>query len=316
MRAELRLDPCPGIEASSPLRRPAAGQLDRVRTTLGHYLQLTKPGIVFGNLVSVAGGFLLAARGHFSLPLLLAVLAGVALVIASACAFNNVVDRDIDATMKRTRGRVLVRGLVSPAAALVFAIMLGLAGIAVLAEAVSGLAAVLAAAGFAVYIGAYSLYLKRRSPLSTLVGSLSGAMPPVIGYCAVRGQLDAGAALLLLIFSLWQMPHSYAIGILYRDDYAAAGIPVFPVRHGVAATRRHILAYIAAFVPSSAALTLAGYTGYAYLAVVLAAGAYWFSLGLAGPRSGDDRAWARRMFLFSILIVLALNVMMGCNYRL
>jgi protoheme IX farnesyltransferase len=315
-RAETSLDPWPDADASLSDRRPAKGAFDRIRAAAARYVQLSKPGIVFGNLVSTTGGFLLAARGSLNPPLLLATLAGVSLVVASGCAFNNVIDRDIDAAMKRTRGRALARGAVLPGAALVYAVLLAVAGFVVLANAVSGLAVALAAAGFAVYVGVYSLCLKRRSPLSTVVGSLSGATPPVIGYCAASGRLDAGALLLLLIFCLWQMPHSYAIGILYRDDYAAAGVPILPVRCGVATAKRRILAYIVAFVLAATGLTLAGYAGYAFLAASLAMGGWWLHIGLAGWRTSDDRAWARRMFSFSIVVITTLSLMMGCGYRL
>jgi protoheme IX farnesyltransferase len=315
-RAETSLGPWPDADASSSDRRPAKGAFDRIRAAAARYVQLSKPGIVFGNLVSTTGGFLLAARGSLDPPLLLATLAGAALVVASGCAFNNVIDRDIDATMKRTRGRALARGAVSPGAALVYAVLLAAAGFAVLANAVSGLAVALAAAGFAVYVGVYSLCLKRRSSLGAVVGSLSGATPPVIGYCAASGRFDVGAALLLLIFCLWQMPHSYAIGILHRDDYAAAGVPILPVRCGVATAKRRILAYIVAFTFAAAGLTLSGYAGYAYLAASVTMGGCWFAMGLAGWRASDDRAWARKMFGLSIIIVMALSVTMGCDYRL
>ena len=287
----------------------------RIGTAFADYIQLAKPGIIFGNLVSVAGGFFLAAHGQFHLILLLKVFAGVSLVIAGGCAFNNVIDRDIDGKMKRTRKRVLAQGRVSPAMALIYGVALGAGGLGLLYGAVNPLSALLAAIGFVVYVGVYSFYLKRNSTYSTVVGSLSGAMPPVIGYVAISGHFDLGAALLLLTFSLWQMPHSYAIGILYRDDYAAASIPVLPVRHGLKTARRHILAYIAAFVAAASGLTVAGYTGYAYLAVAILGGAYWFSMALPVPEEGDVRRWARRLFGFSILIILALSLLMGIDYR-
>ena len=165
------------------------------------YLLITKPGIIMGNLISVLGGFFLAANGSQSLQLLLMTLMGVSLVIASGCVFNNYIDRDIDGLMERTRNRVLVKGLISPRASLIYASLLGVAGVVLLGQ-INGLAALLGGLGFVVYVGLYSLWLKRRSVYGTLVGSLSGAMPPVIGYCAVRGEFDSGALVLLLIFSL------------------------------------------------------------------------------------------------------------------
>ncbi|MDR3449140.1 MAG: heme o synthase [Alphaproteobacteria bacterium] len=278
------------------------------------YLQLTKPGIIFGNLVSTAGGFFLAARGNISLALLLATMAGVSLVIACGCVFNNYIDRDIDGEMKRTCNRALVQGLIAPSSALVYASILGIAGICVLYFAANPLSAALAVAGLIVYIGFYSLYMKRHSVMGTLVGSLSGAMPPVIGYCAVSDHFDMAAFLLLVIFSLWQMPHSYAIAILYLDDYAAAGIPVLPVKMGVPAAKRHIVLYTAAFSIAALLPTLAGYTGYVYLAGAGLLGGYWLHMALSGFRATDERGWARRMFLFSIIIVMALSLLLSVDF--
>jgi len=228
------------------------------------YLLITKPGIIMGNLISVLGGFFLAANGSQSLQLLLMTLMGVSLVIASGCVFNNYIDRDIDGLMERTRNRVLVKGLISPRASLIYASLLGVAGVVLLGQ-INGLAALLGGLGFVVYVGLYSLWLKRRSVYGTLVGSLSGAMPPVIGYCAVRGEFDSGALVLLLIFSLWQMPHSYAIAIFRLRDYQAAGIPVLPVLRGIRVTKDHMLGYIIAFALAALMLTGTGYAGYGYL---------------------------------------------------
>ena len=213
---------------------------------LKQYLNLAKPGIVFGNLISVTGGFFLASRGDANLALYLATALGVSLVIASGCVFNNYIDRDIDQKMERTRNRVLAQGLVSPAHAIVYACVLGVAGVALLYAATNTLAVMLVLMGFVVYVGLYSLWLKRGSVYGTLVGSLSGAAPPVVGYCAVSNEFDAGAAILLLIFSLWQMPHSYAIAIFRFNDYQAANIPVLPVIKGISAAKRQIVLYIAA----------------------------------------------------------------------
>jgi protoheme IX farnesyltransferase len=298
-------------EIGLPAMESALSKPERELGEAGKYLQLTKPGIVFGNLVSVIGGFLMATRGAFDPGLFARATAGVSLVVACGCVFNNYIDRDIDLKMRRTQKRVLARGLVGTAPALLFGGALGLAGLALLASA-NILSAALGAVGLAIYVGLYSLYLKRRSPLQTLIGSLSGAMPPVIGYCAVSGQFDLGAVLLLLILSLWQMPHSYAIGIVYRDDYAAAGVPVLPVQAGIATARRHILLYIPAFTAAALMLTLCGYTGRAYLLVMTAVGALWMYIGLSTQKA-SDRVWARRMFAFSILAIMVWSLMISID---
>ncbi|MDH1558781.1 heme o synthase [Ectopseudomonas chengduensis] len=281
---------------------------------LKQYLNLAKPGIVFGNLISVTGGFFLASRGDIDLALYFATALGVSLVIASGCVFNNYIDRDIDQKMERTRNRVLAQGLVSPAHAIVYACVLGVAGVALLYAATNTLAVMLVLMGFVVYVGLYSLWLKRGSVYGTLVGSLSGAAPPVVGYCAVSNEFDAGAAILLLIFSLWQMPHSYAIAIFRFNDYQAANIPVLPVIKGISAAKRQIVLYIAAFVVATLMLTLSGYAGYSYFVVAALSGAYWLWMGVSGYKAVDDRVWARKLFTFSIISITMLSVMMSVDF--
>ncbi|MFC3394785.1 heme o synthase [Brenneria rubrifaciens] len=278
------------------------------------YLQVTKPGIIFGNLISVIGGFLLAAQGSIDYPLFLATLAGVSLVVASGCVFNNVIDRDIDKKMERTRNRVLVKGLISLKVTLVYASLLGIAGFTLLYTAANPLAMWLAVMGFVVYVGVYSLYMKRHSVYGTLIGSLSGAAPPVIGYCAVSNQFDAGALILLLIFSLWQMPHSYAIAIFRLKDYQAANIPVLPVVKGISVAKNHITLYILAFMIATLMLSLGGYAGYKYLVVAAAVSVWWLGMALSGYKNAnDDRVWAKKLFMFSIVAITSLSVMMSVD---
>ncbi|OLO10335.1 protoheme IX farnesyltransferase [Chromohalobacter japonicus] len=279
------------------------------------YVSITKPGIIFGNLISVAGGFFLASQGSVDGVLFLATVIGIALVIASGCVFNNYIDRDIDRLMERTQGRVTVQGLISPGITLAYGSVLGIAGFLILALGTNALATLCALLGFVVYVGLYSLYLKRHSVYGTLVGSLSGAMPPVVGYCAVSGHFDLGALTLLLIFCLWQMPHSYAIAIFRYQDYRAASIPVLPVTRGVRAAKHHIFWYILAFLGATLMLTLGGYAGYGYFAVAAAMGLYWLVMALRGYRTGDDRVWAKKVFIFSIFTITALSIMMSIDFQ-
>jgi protoheme IX farnesyltransferase len=165
-----------------------------------------------------------------------------------------------------------------------YATALGVAGIALLYFAANPLAALLAVLGFMVYVGVYSLYMKRHSVYGTLVGSLSGAAPPVIGYCAVSGQFDSGALILLAIFSLWQMPHSYAIAIFRFKDYQAANIPVLPVVKGIPVAKLHITLYILAFMVPTLMLFLGGYAGYKYLVVATAVSVWWLGMALSATR--------------------------------
>ncbi|AXI02347.1 heme o synthase [Aquirhabdus parva] len=280
-----------------------------------HYLQLTKPGIIFGNLITLIGGFLLASKGNFDPVLFLATAVSVSLIVASGCVFNNYIDRDIDVKMERTKNRALVTGLISPHHALIFASVLGLLGITLLYTMTNLLATLLVVLGFVVYVGFYSLYLKRHSVYGTLVGSISGAMPPVIGYCAVSNQFDLGALILLVIFSIWQMPHSFAIAIYRFQDYAAASIPVLPVKEGILTAKKHIVGWIIAYTLATLSLTIAGYTGYVYFVAAAIMGLYWLYLAIKGFSVSDDQVWAKKLFLVSVIIITILSVLMAVDYQ-
>jgi protoheme IX farnesyltransferase len=283
--------------------------------SLKHFIQITKPGIIFGNVLSVAGGFFLASKGHVDIGLFLAAVIGTSLVVASGCVFNNCIDRDIDVKMERTKNRVLVQGLVSVKLALIYATVLGILGVGLLYTRANALAALFAVIGFVIYVGFYSLYLKRKSVHGTLVGSLSGAMPPVIGYVAVSNTFDLAALTLLVMFSLWQMPHSYAIAIFRFNDYRAASIPVLPVKRGIRVAKRHILIYILAFLLATLMLTFGGYAGLNYLAVAAAMGMYWLYMAWTGYKAKDDTVWARKLFVFSIFTITALSVAMSLDFQ-
>ena len=283
--------------------------------SLKHFIQITKPGIIFGNVLSVAGGFFLASKGHVDFGLFLIAMIGTSLVVASGCVFNNCIDRDIDLKMERTKNRVLVQGLVSVKLALAYATVLGVVGVGLLYFKANPLAALFAVIGFVIYVGFYSLYLKRKSVHGTLVGSLSGAMPPVIGYVAVSNSFDLAALTLLVMFSLWQMPHSYAIAIFRFNDYLAASIPVLPVKRGIRVAKRHILIYILAFLLATMMLTFGGYAGLNYLAVAAAMGMYWLYMAWTGYKAKDDTVWARKLFVFSIFTITALSVAMSLDFQ-
>ncbi|MGP1924187.1 MAG: heme o synthase [Arsenophonus sp. NEOnobi-MAG3] len=278
------------------------------------YLLVTKPGIIFGNLISVIGGFLLAAKGVIDYPLFISTLLGVSLLVASGCVFNNYIDRDIDRMMERTKNRPLVKGFIAPKFCLTYASILGIAGIALLYIATNALAALLAIIGFIIYVSIYSLYMKRKSVYAALIGSLSGAAPPVIGYCAMANQFDLGALILLLIFSLWQMPHSYAIAIFHFKDYQTANIPVLPVIKGILVAKTHIFLYILAFIVATIMLTISGYAGYNYLIVATVVSLWWLGMAISGFKNqNDDRLWAKKLFIFSIVVITSLSIMMSID---
>lgn len=278
-----------------------------------HYLQVVKPGIILGNMISAAGGFFLASRGEVDAGLMFSAITGTSLVVASACVCNNCVDRNLDRKMVRTRTRALARGSMSPKTAGLYASLLGLGGAGLLWTHTNLLCLAIVLAGFTIYVGVYSLVLKPTSVHSTWIGSLAGATPPLAGYCAVTGRLDPGALMLLLIFCLWQIPHSYAIALFRVDDYTAAAIPILPVRKGVAAAQKHIVGHIVAFMAAAPMLTVGGYAGYSYLVVAVASGLLWLLMALSGQKSSDHRIWARKLFVFSIAALFALSVMMSID---
>ncbi|HEU4677249.1 MAG TPA: heme o synthase [Candidatus Paceibacterota bacterium] len=281
----------------------------------GIYYRLAKPGIVYGNSFAAAAGFMLAAHGAPNPMLLLLTLVGLGFVIGGACVFNNVIDRDIDVRMERTKGRALVTGQISPLNALVFGAVLSLIGFTFLAVFANVLAFAAAAFGFFAYVVLYSLFAKRGTMYGTEIGSLSGAMPPVVGYAAASGTVDLGAVLLFLILVFWQMPHFFAIALYRKNEYAAAGIPTVPNRKGVLFTKRVMLAYTALFLAALIALYHFGYVGKIFLALMSALGVAWVVMGIRGFRTPDDSRWARRMFRFSLILLVALSMLIAFDAR-
>lgn len=282
-----------------------------------HYFSLIKPGIVAGNLISIIGGFLLASQGNINIVQGLWTALGISLIVASGCVCNNHIDKDIDGKMARTKNRALVKGDISPLQAILYAAALGIVGVIALRQATTyWLPFILVSIGFVIYVGVYSLYMKRHSIYGTIVGSFSGAAPPVVSYCVVTHSFDTGAAILLLIFCLWQIPHSYAIALYRLNDYKMAGIPVLPAVQGVNVTKRHIVIYILLFIIAELMLSFTGYTGKAYLIAALLSGLYWLWLGISGFNATDDRLWARKIFTFSIVIVFILSIMMSVDTQI
>jgi protoheme IX farnesyltransferase len=269
------------------------------------YCLLTKPGIIFGNVVTTAGGMALAARGHLPFYLLLQILLGISLVIGSACIFNNYIDRYADQRMRRTKNRGFAKGSVTAGPALILAVLLGLLGIFLLAFYANLLAAGIALFGFFVYVILYS-WSKYHSIHGTLIGSVAGAVPPVVGYCALSGRLDIGALILFAIVALWQMPHFFAIAIYRLEDYAAASIPVLPLKKGILTTKVHMLLYILAFLIASLLPAAFHYVGYPYLIIALILGLSWLRICIQGFKCEDDAAWARKMFFFSLVVIIGI----------
>lgn len=271
-----------------------------------NYYLITKPGIIFGNLVTLAAGFFLASKGNINFALFFATLIGLALIMASACVFNNFIDRRIDKKMQRTKDRALVTGAISSQHAIIFAIALGILGNIILFFYTNLLTVIVASIGFFIYVVLYSMW-KSRTIYGTAIGSIAGAIPPVVGYCAVSNQFDLGALILFAILVLWQMPHFFSIALYHLDDYKAAHMPLLPIEKGSLRTKIHMLIYILGFIITSVMLTLFHYTGYLYLIVIIPLGLAWLILCLKGFKSSNDQIWGGQMFRLSLIIIMAFS---------
>lgn len=276
------------------------------------YFKLTKPGIIFGNVLTTVGGFLLASRGSIHWGTFLSASLGIALVIASGCVFNNYMDRRIDALMARTKNRALVIGTIPLSHALIFASFLGVLGILLLYFGTNFLTAILGMTGFIFYVFIYG-YFKRHSRYSTLVGSIPGAIPLVVGYCAVTGVFDISALLLFLTMAVWQMPHFYAISIFRHADYKNAHLPVLSVVSAPQVVKKHIIIFAILYVVFIFALLVKGVTGYVFFTVMIILAIYWVIMGLKGFRNKDTVRWARGMFGFSLITLLMFSLMLSLD---
>ncbi|MHC6530071.1 heme o synthase [Vibrio proteolyticus] len=279
---------------------------------LKSYVSLTKPGIIFGNLISVAAGFFLAAKSEPATGSLLAVtMVGVALVIASGCVVNNIFDRDIDFKMARTRNREMVQGKISIDAAFVYALVLLLAGTAMLYLKVNPLSTVVVLLGYVFYVFFYTMWYKRTSVYGTAVGSISGAVPPLVGYLAVTNYIGIEAILLFTLFCLWQMPHSYAIAMFRIQDYREAGIPVLPVKSGIMKAQKHMKAYVVAFSVVAMALFLFGQAEYEFLAVAALVCLYWLRVTFRPVNYDNYEFWSKAVFKASLIVVMGISGILG-----
>lgn len=271
------------------------------------YYSLAKPGIIYGNLIPAVAGFLLASKNHVSMLLFGEMLIGLSLIIGSACVVNNFTDQSIDIKMERTKNRPLVKGIIPKQHAILYAIFLGICGFSILIIFTNILSTFLAFIGYFFYVILYGI-AKRRSEYGTLVGSIAGAMPPVVGYCAISNRFDAGAFILFLILVFWQMPHFYAIALYRLSDYKSASIPVLPVKKGLLRTKIHSFFYVLAFVVLALSLTLFGYTGKLYFFITLIFGIIWIVYAIKGFYVNTPY-WARKMFFLSLIMIIVLCAM-------
>jgi protoheme IX farnesyltransferase len=264
------------------------------------YLALCKFKVVVLIVFTALIGMLLAVPGMVPLDILLLGNIGIGLGAASGAAFNHIVDQRIDALMARTRARPLPGGRVSQTHAVIFASVLCVLSVLILAVGVNVLTAVLTFASMIGYSVVYTLYLKRATPQNIVIGGAAGAMPPVLGWCAVTGTVDAQALLLFLIIFTWTPPHFWALAIHRRDDYAKADIPMLPVTHGIAFTRLHILLYTIILFVVSILPFVTGMSGPIYLGGAFFLGLAFLSHALRLLREDQAASLPMRTFTFSI----------------
>jgi len=273
-------------------------------------MELTKPRILQLNLVAAFGGYWLASRWMVDWLDLMWVLLGTVLTMASSCVMNNVWDWKLDQRMIRTKNRPLAAGRLNKRGALIYALLLGILGEVILFMKVNVLCGWLGLIGMFIYIVVYTMWLKRTSTWSTSIGGISGAMPPIIGYCAFTNEIDAGAVLLFALLFLWQPAHFWSLAIRRVDEYRAAGFPLLPVEKGVRRTKLQMIPYVVFLLPTVILIYMYDYAGTVFLIVSVAAGIVWAWHTLKGAASMNTEKWAKTNFLISVNYLMIVFLMM------
>jgi protoheme IX farnesyltransferase len=277
------------------------------------YVTLTKPRIMSLLLLTGWGGLVLGYESWPPLGLTLATLGGLGLACGGASALNHVLDRDIDKLMgARTEKRPVASGRVPPARALEFGLALLSLSFVVLASFVNVLAAALAIVGGAFYVLVYTRWLKRSTPQNIVIGGAAGAVPPVVGWAAATGNLTLPALFLFLIVFFWTPPHFWALALLIRRNYEAAGVPMLPVVRGERETARAIVRYTVVLVAITLLPVLAGTVGLVYLGSAVVLGALFLAFAIALARATTP-ARARHLFSYSLLYLALLFVALALD---
>ncbi|MGL5078285.1 MAG: heme o synthase [Waterburya sp.] len=273
------------------------------------YYQLTKPRIIPLLLITTAASMWIASDGRVDPFLLLVTLLGGTLAAASAQVLNCIYDQDIDYTMTRTRKRPIPSGKVQPRHALIFAAVLGVLSFSVLTVFANLLAAILAVSGIIFYMLVYTHWLKRYSTQNIVIGGAAGAIPPLVGWAAVTGNLSLTPWLLFAIIFLWTPPHFWALALMIKEDYAEVGVPMLPVVKGEEVTVQQIWVYTLLVIPCSLLLIYPlGTLGIVYGAIALYLGYQFLVKAWALKQDPTNNQLARGMFKFSIFYMMLLCV--------
>ena len=290
----------------------AVGQPDKqinLWATCQDYYELTKPKVVLLLLLTALVGMCLASDSWISWQILAAGLTGIGFLSSAAAVVNHVVDRKIDGKMARTSNRPVAKGKVTPQKALIFAAVLTIVGYAILELWVNRLTAVLTLAGLLGYAVVYTMYLKRATPQNIVIGGLAGAIPPLLGWTAVTGEILPHALLLVLIVFIWTPPHFWALAIHREKDYARAQVPMLPVTHGIEFTKTSILLYTVLLCVVCLLPYLVGMSGLIYLigSTLLNAGFLYYAWKL---KFTSTEQTAMQTFKFSIIHLMILFVVL------
>jgi protoheme IX farnesyltransferase len=291
------------------MQKPALTAATTGQVAWRDFVTLAKPRITLMVVITAAGGLFLSRRApdapYASAAAIAATLFGTALIVSGANALNMYIERDVDRRMDRTKNRPLPAGRMSPRAALLFGVITSAIAVPILAIGANALTALLAVVANLLYVFAYTP-MKQQSPYALHVGAIPGAIPPLLGWTAGTGRIDAAGAVLFAVLFLWQIPHFIAIALFRKADYARAGIAVFPNVTGELASRHTIIRWIFAGVAASLLLVPLGLAHRGYLVVAAAIGAVFFTWGCYGLRAGSGSKWAKSLFGISILYLVIL----------
>lgn len=276
------------------------------------YYTLVKPGLIYGNILTVIGGYLYGAILRPEFVPLIGVVIGSALTMASGTVLNNIQDREMDQYMKRTKKRALVTGEISPRHAKIYAVALGGIGLTILALTTNILTVLLGAIGLVSYAGVYT-FAKPRTVHATLIGTVPGAVPILAGYVTATSRIDESFWVLFSLMFFWQMSHFYAISIFRMKEYRTAKVPVSSVTWGVPRTKLLMTIFGCGYLLSVVLLAHLGYAGIFYLAIMTPLALWWLVIIASGLWTDEDVLWARKTFFLSLLLLPALCITLALN---
>ncbi|CAL4043537.1 Protoheme IX farnesyltransferase [Buchnera aphidicola (Tetraneura ulmi)] len=278
------------------------------------YLELIKPRIILGNLITMVGGFFFSSKGENDYFLLFLSLIGLTLIISSSCIINNIIDNDLDRLMNRTRNRILVNRKFSTWKISFFSYILGFLGFLIFYFFLNRIVFLLSFIAYFDYLILYTFFLKRNTKYSTYVGGIAGAIPPIIGYCSVSNSFDLCSLILFFTCFIWQIPHFYLIGIKYLEEYKKAKIPIFPVIEGFKKTKKRILFFILFYFLFSSLLTMLNYTGYYFFFTNFIFSLFWFLFSSFIQNKKNYILYIRSAIFLSILVIFNFSFFISFDY--